>query len=147
MKTILVVEDEITTWMALEFQLRRSNLGATLHRAAGHEEVADSWLKRSRELDLAIIDLQLPVENAINPDRGFDVIARIQEKYPATPIIVLTGRNDKVAYERTHSYPSVCYFIIKPWSQARLIEAAAACLGDTAASGRAGNPVLIGKLT
>jgi DNA-binding NarL/FixJ family response regulator len=146
MRTVLVVEDEITTWLALEYQLRCSNLDALLDRAATYEEAAERWLVQQHRLDLAIIDLQLPVENIINPDRGFDFIAEMQERYPHVPIIILTGRNDLPAFERAKSYPKVRYFVIKPWSQAELVETVRTCIQGYPGKGKPGELVIIGKL-
>ncbi len=133
MKPILILEDEVGFRLALSSQL--AEFGKILE--ASNEEVAfdmiDDLRKEERDLGLAVVDLQLPrCDAGIDPDAGFEVIEKLQSTFPETPIIILTIRNDRDAWEQANRYPSVRYFITKPWLDTELQAAAKKCLEASA---------------
>lgn len=132
--SILVVEDEVGNRMALVSQLESLSDEVIPVKNAAQAYEAIQAISDSEEatLDLAVIDLRLPGQNGIDADAGFQIIERLQQTSPNAPIIVVTVRNDREAWESTQQYPSVHYFFTKPWMSKQLKEAARDCLQGTA---------------
>jgi CheY-like chemotaxis protein len=128
---ILIVEDEVGTRLALASQLKQ--FGQVIAVRNAHEARRElQSISKGSKLELAVIDLRLPVNSGIDPDSGFQIIELLQLAFPSTPIIIVTVRNDLMAWEHCHNYPSVRYFFTKPWSSEELMAAAKDCLKGTA---------------
>ena len=84
-KTILIVEDEKNIVDILSFNLGREGY-ATLEAYDGE---AGLQLALEQDPDLILLDLMLPKMN------GFDVCRSIREHGRATPIIMLTAREEE----------------------------------------------------
>jgi len=79
--TVLVIDDELTITRALEYQLPRLGYGVQTGESA-----ADLWRQlESAPPDVVILDVMLPDGN------GVDLLPEVKERYPALPVIVLTG--------------------------------------------------------
>lgn len=102
--TVLVVEDEDDQRLLLTLQLRRS--GCTVLAAPDAEAV---WpLLEGVEIDLAVLDLQLPGAS------GWALAAELHERRPACPIVVTSVLD--VAY-----YPLGHHALPKPFTRAQLL--------------------------
>lgn len=136
MYRIIVLEDQPTIRLALEYQLKKVFLDSR------HEEpqivlcptldVFERTIARDRSFGLAVIDLGLPVSGGFDVDAGFGAVDEMESSEPPIPSIILTVRNDKRAFDRAGEYSCARYFITKPWDHKRLIAAAEACLRGSA---------------
>lgn len=79
--TILIVDDEATVLHFFQKALQRT--GFTVTTAASGEAALD-WIGQ-QEFDLALLDLQLQTMS------GLDVMEQLQQKWPATPVIIITA--------------------------------------------------------
>jgi CheY-like chemotaxis protein len=125
---LLIVEDEVATWLALSLQMKTAALGLEIHRFGGCSDEFDSWYSELEPSDVAIIDLQLPSQNGIDPDGGFEVLRTLASKNPDVQAIVLTSRNDWQTYEKAKSLKYVRHYFTKPWNRGELSEAIRECL-------------------
>ncbi len=82
MAKILIVDDERTARKGLFFMLQ--SLAETLQEA--ENKIEAERILQSQEFDLAIVDLRLPSET-----QGLGLIGLIHQKYPTTPILVMTA--------------------------------------------------------
>ena len=82
MKTILVVEDELSIRTFVSLNLRRK-MYRILEAASGEEALR---LLKENEIDLVLLDLMLPGID------GFQVCQEIRSQYANTGIIILTAR-------------------------------------------------------
>lgn len=128
MGAILFVEDESSLRTALRFDLRELGDLIEAKDLPDALQKVDELLSAQKPLGLAIVDLQLPTANGIEPDAGFQVVERLLEAYSDTAVIILTIRNDRPAWPRAQQYPSVRYFFTKPASSDALLVAAKTCL-------------------
>lgn len=80
--SILLVEDEESLSIGLEFNLREEGYSVT-RAADGRRALA---FFASRDFDLIVLDLMLPYID------GFEVAARIRSRSPRVPILMLTAR-------------------------------------------------------
>jgi CheY-like chemotaxis protein len=130
MSRIFIVEDELSLQVAL-----RSQLTALVDEVEVAEHVTEAieTLERiyrdGQTLELAVVDLHLPNEDAMDPDGGFLVVDRISSRFPSTPVIIMTIRNDSDArIKACDRHESIRYFFTKPWSSHELRTAALSCL-------------------
>jgi len=79
---ILLVEDEETLAIGLEYNLTEE--GYSIVRAEDGKQALDRF--EAQEFDLIILDIMLPCLD------GFEVAAKIREKSPQLPILILTAR-------------------------------------------------------
>jgi CheY-like chemotaxis protein len=140
MSTILFVEDEVSLRVALRFQLR--GLGELLEAKDRQEALGQIQARQhgGGKIDLAIVDLQLPTPNGVDPDAGFTVVSQLGESFPDVAVIILTIRNDKAAWHEAQKHPSVRYFFTKPASSDALFVAACSCLAERP------RPIFVGAL-
>ena len=87
---ILLVEDEETLAMGLEFNLKEEGYEVTWVKD-GNAALKTVF---EQSFDLIILDIMLPYLN------GFEVAKRIRAKYPQMPILMLTARTQ--AADRIH---------------------------------------------
>lgn len=127
-KKVLIVEDEVATYLALEQQLESSPEGYTVSRLDGEEESLQNWLSSPQAADVAIVDLQLPCSSGIDPDAGLKFTATLERKQPGLPVIILTTRNDEHSWENAKKLANVKYLIVKPWNKRDLLSAIVKCL-------------------
>jgi DNA-binding response OmpR family regulator len=81
-KKILIVDDDPDVLEFLQIELKKE--GYEVVQANGQQEAEDTLLKVKP--DLAVIDLMME-----NKDSGFVLCHELKQRYPATPIIVLTS--------------------------------------------------------
>ncbi len=86
MKKILLVEDEETLAVGLEYNLSEEGYFVTL--AKDGRQALEAF--DSKKFDLIILDIMLPYYN------GFEIAEKIREKYPQMPILILTARTSIV---------------------------------------------------
>lgn len=107
MKTILVVDDSPTARFDIRNKLHDLDPEAELFIMSGYDEA--KAVLESRSVDLAIIDLQMPVKN------GADLIVHMKsvDAMKKIPIIVMTGTGED-SLLRTSIEPKVNYYLNKP---------------------------------
>jgi len=132
MPRLLIVEDEVATWLALRLQAESAAKGLTVTRFRGRTSEFESWSADIEAPDLVIVDLQLPDQNGINPDGGFEIIESLQRNRHKCRTIILTCRTDDQARKKARDLPSVFSFLTKPWNQDELNAAIRSCLDATA---------------
>ena len=86
MKTILVIEDDVSILRGLKDNLRFEGY-EVLTAADGQEGIA---LALERSPDLVLLDIMLPGIS------GYDICRKVKEKKPDLPIIMLTARSKEV---------------------------------------------------
>lgn len=127
MNLILIVEDEVSTRMALTDQLE--TIGSL--KIASNVREALAMFKR-HTFDLVVVDLQLPGKVGIEHDAGFQILEFLQQKARQSPVIVLTIRNDNHAIQRARQFSFVRFYISKPWNDKELKRCARKCLTNKA---------------
>jgi two-component system cell cycle sensor histidine kinase/response regulator CckA len=110
--TVLLVEDEelvrrVTTRMM-------AKLGFELVSCEGGREALATLDEGAEEWTLAVVDVQMPEVG------GREVLARIRERYPALPVVLMTGY---AGPEAEHEEPAPDAWLRKPFSMAELLEA------------------------
>jgi len=80
---ILLVEDEETLAVGLEYNLKKEGYAVT--RVSDGKKALESF--RSKSFDLILLDIMLPFLD------GFEVARRIREESPQMPILVLSARS------------------------------------------------------
>jgi CheY-like chemotaxis protein len=128
MARILVVEDQFSTALVLEYQL--AGLGEVRVAANATQAKAETaWLADPDEAAVAIVDLGLPSRGTIDHDAGFRVIEAIERSGVHVPVIAMTIRNDRDAWEKARSRGTVVWFFFtKPWDSSQLAVAVKAAL-------------------
>jgi DNA-binding NarL/FixJ family response regulator len=132
-KQLLIVEDEITTWLALKMQAEAAEPELVIARFGRRVDEFKPWFATKSQMSVAIVDLQLPSDTGINPDGGFEVVETMKLKQPDLKIIILTSRNDHQAYERAGSLPGIRHYFTKPWNKEELRDAIRECLAPDGA--------------
>lgn len=102
MKTILAIEDEVGLRMAIEGQLSRRGEVQVIS-ARSKEEALEIIRKRSRSgeaIDAAVVDVRLVSKDGVDQDAGFRAVALLAKDFPDTPVVVLTVRNDREAWNQ-----------------------------------------------
>jgi len=127
-ETILVVEDEVSRRITLRFICR--DFGSVVEARSEPDAftLIEELRLRGVRLSLAVVDLRLPRKGMIDPDAGFSVIRRLVRDFPTTPVIVLTIRTDKAAWQTASGLPAIRYLFSKPYESARFREAVVACM-------------------
>ena len=142
---ILIVEDESTIRLAIEYQVKQYDKNAEIlsfDRSTGVVAELD------RRPDVAILDLQFPDADGENPNAGFDLALELFEKFGYTPIILLTIRGDFDALKKAQEHPArIQYFISKLWwSASDLQNAIQFCTSDGHLEHIKETPGVIGEL-
>ena len=86
MKTILIVEDDVSILRGLQDNLKFEGY-KTLSATEGHEGLR---LALEESPDMLILDIMLPGLN------GYDICRKVKDKKPEIPIIMLTARGKEV---------------------------------------------------
>ncbi len=115
-RTVLVVDDN---------DINRLNLRLLLKRQyqileAGDIQSADATLSAHR-VDLLLLDLALPPEPD-NPHIGLDYLRRLHNESPDTPVVVITGHDDRETAQQALAYGASAFFS-KPFDPDEVREA------------------------
>jgi DNA-binding NtrC family response regulator len=101
---ILVVDDEEDLRLSLKFKLKSA--GFDVDVAADGEEALEKL--KAKPADAVLLDITMPRMS------GFEALTIIQQKYPQTQIIMVTGMQDvKTAVECMQK--GAFYYIAKPY--------------------------------
>jgi DNA-binding NtrC family response regulator len=113
-KSILLVEDDQSIGLALQIRLKA--VGYNVVPAVGFEQAIELYL--ANELDIAVVDVNLPDGN------GIDLLVRFKELGPRAPIptIIMTASNAKGIADKAISQGAV-RFLSKPFRSVELIQA------------------------
>jgi DNA-binding NarL/FixJ family response regulator len=90
---VLVVDDHALVRDALRGVLRELKRDASVAEAANWGE-AVRQLEKTPDLDLVLLDLGLPDLD------GFEALGELRERFPATSVVVLSGRHDRESVAR-----------------------------------------------
>ncbi|USN58932.1 MAG: response regulator transcription factor [Candidatus Peribacteria bacterium] len=83
---ILIIEDNRNLAKSIERVLKQENFSVgTFWNGLEAEKF---WLINNKEIDLVILDIQLPEKN------GFEICQNIREKGISTPVLMLTAKNE-----------------------------------------------------
>lgn len=128
--TVLFVDDDPDVLTSAQLLLTRN--GWRMLRA---QSPAEAWsLLAAERADLILLDLNFS-RGATTGEEGFRWLAEIRAHDPAVPVVVITAHSGvKVAVAAMKAGASD--FVMKPWSNARLLET----LNDALAVGRRGEP-------
>ena len=85
---LLIVDDHALVRDALRGVLRELKAEASVIEASDWQQ-ASLQFERTPDIDLVLLDLGLPDRD------GFEVLAELRERRPATSIVVLSGRDDQ----------------------------------------------------
>lgn len=85
---ILLVEDNPGDVELIRIFLQDAAMKVELHRAETLFDAAD--ILHNKRIDLTLLDLSLPDSN------GFKTLTKYFERFPTTPVIVLTGINNEI---------------------------------------------------
>jgi DNA-binding NarL/FixJ family response regulator len=83
---ILVVDDHVMMREALRVFVRELDEGAAMFEASDSRQ-AMQRVKENPDITLVLLDLDLPDRS------GFDVLAELQERYPAISVVMLSASN------------------------------------------------------
>jgi DNA-binding response OmpR family regulator len=116
---ILVLEDDADV----------AELVAAALKAAGHSVITASsvpraiTMVRNEDIDLAIVDIMMPIVDGYQ----FCSWLRNRKKTSETPIIVLTGQEERYGRERAEAL-KVSRFMTKPFGVDELLSAVSECI-------------------
>lgn len=121
--TILVVDDE---------PLNRELLRRVLQSAYAVEEAADAsealaYLERQQPVGLMLCDHMMPGKT------GTELAAIVRERWPALPVVLLTGYDGDPEVVAAHQRGTVRQVVAKPWRAAELRELVAQMVAPPAA--------------
>ena len=111
MSSILIVEDEVLTSEYLRFVLEKAGYEAI---PAGSAEEAIAVLEHRDDVDLVVIDINLP--GGLN---GLQLAAVVRDRWPSINIIIVTG----YSAPKREEIPSGSLFVPKPYGAQKMIEA------------------------
>ena len=111
-KTVLVVDDEAPIRMALDRMLQE--WGYRVQQAASATEALEVML--AQPASIILVDLIMPGHD------GFWLMERIREKWPTTPIVVITGADEQDAIEKSRRDGAIDY-VLKPFERGLLRQA------------------------
>lgn len=119
MDTILLVDDDATICACLDEILTRSGYEVVTRNDA---RSALDIMEQDRKISLVIADYRMPGMN------GLEMVRRLRERGPATPVVLLTGHEDLESYLFTQSLGNIQY-IMKPvgaWELRKIVRNALA---------------------
>ncbi|NWF39632.1 sigma-54-dependent Fis family transcriptional regulator [Mariprofundus sp. NF] len=103
-QTVLVVDDNDINRLNLKLLLKESYQILE----AGDLEGADQMLSGNR-VDLVVLDLALPPEPD-NPEIGMGYLTRLREESPDTPVVVITGHDERAFALRAQELGALDFF-------------------------------------
>ena len=119
-QNILVVDDEETIRMNLEYQLESE--GYCVHTAESGEDAIE-MLDKGSSYDLVITDLRMYGES------GVDVFKKAREINANIPVMIITGFGGDSPMFREAMELKPCGHAFKPFSEEELIKKVRKCLG------------------
>ncbi|ASC69600.1 hypothetical protein XM38_005270 [Halomicronema hongdechloris C2206] len=125
-RRLLIVDDNATNRKILSLQAQ--SWGMVPHAVASGSEALE-WLRRGEDLDLAILDMQMPAMD------GVELAAQIRKMsdYQTLPLVMLSsmGRSEVTLLQSTT--PDFAAFLNKPIKQSQLYNVLAETLGEPVA--------------
>ena len=117
-KVVLCVDDEAIILLAMKQELRLS-LGNevtidTCSRAAEALERIAQYRSKEVKVIVVISDWLMPGMS------GDEFLARVHERYPEIPVILVTGQADEKEIARLKATIGLTHVLKKPWSSAAL---------------------------
>jgi DNA-binding response OmpR family regulator len=86
---VLVIDDHVLIREALRGVLRELKGEETLIMEASDSRQAMQQIDQNPDVGLVVLDLGLPDRD------GFQILSELGERYPTTPVVVLSGRHDR----------------------------------------------------
>jgi DNA-binding response OmpR family regulator len=111
MKNILLIDDDLGLLKTLGEELSSYEVWNILTAENG-KQGAD--IIASHPIDLVVTDLSMPVMD------GYELLALLREKWPTTPVIVMTADDSRAAGQRLRSL-GVEQCISKPYQLSELV--------------------------
>lgn len=109
-RRILVVEDEESLAVGLEYALSREGFEVVLAR----DGAAASECLRREAFDLLLLDVMLPRKS------GFDILASLRREGRELPVILLTAKNQEI--DKVHGFDlGADDYVTKPFSLVELL--------------------------
>lgn len=119
---ILILDDDHTVLSSLKDQLIRGfEKKYDIEKALTIEEAQDiinNCEEDGLSIKLIISDWLMP------PFKTNDFLVKCHERYPQTPIMMLSGYADEAAVEHARQFANLRAFVRKPWDEDELISEA-----------------------
>jgi len=109
---LLICDDHALFREGLRFVLRELEPEPLLEEAGGADELL-ARVERARDLDLVLLDLELPDRS------GLDALRELRRRFPEVPVAILSAEHDPRVIERALA-GGACGFIPKSTSGAEL---------------------------
>ncbi|HUB31430.1 MAG TPA: response regulator [Bryobacteraceae bacterium] len=119
-ETILLVDDEASVRSYIRNILRRE--GFQVLEGVDGVDALQQVERHQSPVDLLVTDIRMPRMD------GLALARSVNEKFPATPILYISGFPFDLEEERTLHPATVCAFLAKPFSRQTLVEAVRKCL-------------------
>jgi DNA-binding response OmpR family regulator len=120
MKSILIIEDDLTVAKALTIRVKSAGYNAFM----AHDAATGVIMAKKIQPDMVLLDINLPAGN------GFLVAERIMTQLPTiVPIIFITASKDQDFLQRAKDIGATGYFE-KPYEAKELLDAIKEILGD-----------------
>jgi len=120
MKTVLIIDDESTIREATTLMLERAGYASIC------AESADEGLSMmaSNQVSLALVDVVLPGKN------GLELALELNQRWPATPIILMSGRvsTEADSIRNFNGHFGIKGSIAKPFTLNQLVTAVSSAL-------------------
>ena len=110
---ILIVEDDEMQRQILSTLLERRLNYKALQASNGREGLDILECDSCNTIKLAVLDLNMPVMN------GFELLDIIRQRYPAIPVIMVTGNNDIEIATKAIKMGAID-FLTKPYERERI---------------------------
>lgn len=122
MKTVLVIDDEPTIRETAALMLERAGY-QSLGAASADEAMS---LMESSQVDLALVDVVLPGKN------GLELALELNQRWPATPIILMSGRvsTEADSIRNFKGHFGIRGSISKPFTLDQLADTISGAIGD-----------------
>jgi len=118
---ILCVDDEIIVLESLREQLRQAFGNQYFYEIA---QDADDALEVLQELQADQVEVVLIVSDWLMPGmKGDEFLVKVHQSFPRVVKLLLTGQADESAIVRARDQANLHRCLLKPWSEAELIEA------------------------
>ncbi|MBD2186128.1 response regulator [Planktothrix sp. FACHB-1355] len=125
---ILCVDDERVILQSLRAQLKAAFGDDYVYEMA---EDPDEALEVIRELAEEGINITMIVSDWLMPGmRGDEFLIRVHQEFPNIVKVMLTGQADDSAIERAKTEANLHSCLLKPWSEAELVEIVKSTLAD-----------------
>ncbi len=119
-ETILLVDDEASVRSYIRNILRLE--GFQVLEGVDGVDAMQQVERRQSPVDLLVTDIRMPRMDGIALARSMN------QRFPATPVLYISGFPFDLEEERTRHPATVCAFVAKPFSRQTLVEAVRKCL-------------------